>query len=124
MALKIFGRKKELAKANMLELTPYKFYGQEIDQDGNMIVLIPKFTNKYMVKFLLPKMKSKYFKLKLDKLGSGVWGMINGENKIKFIAEELIKMYGDEIQPVYERLPKFVSMLYQNKLISFKEVDK
>ncbi len=117
-------KKSELKELNLLELTPYRFYGEETDNEGNVIVLIPKFKNKFLVKHLLPRMKSKNFKLKLDKFGSEVWLLLNGENKVKFIAEELVKKFGDEIQPIYDRLPKFMTMLYTNKLISFKEVER
>ncbi len=120
----MFNRKKEIKNLNLLELTPYKFYGEEKDGEGNVTVLIPKFKNKILVKYLEPSFKSKYFKLNLDKLGSAVWLLINGENKIKFISDELVARFGDEIQPVYERLPKFITMLYTNKLISFKEIEK
>lgn len=123
MSIRLFGRKKKAAEANLLELTPCKFYGQESDAEGNVIVLIPKFKNKYLVKYLAPKIKSKHFKLKLDKFGSSVWNLIDGNSKIKFIADELVKKHGDEIQPIYDRLPKFITMLYSNKLISFNEIE-
>lgn len=124
MAIKLFKSKSALSELNLLELTPAKIYKEEVDAEGNVIVLIPKFKNKILVKYLAPKIKSEYFKLKLDKFGSAVWMLLNGENNVKFIADELVKKYGDEIQPIYDRLPKFISMLYSNKLITFKEVDK
>jgi hypothetical protein len=124
MAIRLFKNKSDLKEKNLLDLTPYRFYKEETDTEGNTIVLIPKFKNKYLVKYLVPRMKSEFFKLKLDKFGSSVWSMLNGENNIKFIAEELVKKHGDEIQPIYDRLPKFMTMLYTNKLISFKEIEK
>lgn len=123
MAIRLFKRKSDLETRNLLELTPYRFYKEETDAEGNFVVLIPKFKNKYLVKYLVPRMKSEYFKLKLDKFGSSVWGMLNGKDSIKFIAEELVKKHGDEIQPIYDRLPKFIMMLHTNKLISFKEIE-
>lgn len=124
MAINFLRRKKALSKANLLELTPVKLFGEETDTDGNLIVLIPKFKNKILVEYLAPRIKSRYFKLKLDKFGSSVWVLLNGQNNVKVIAEELVKKHGDEIQPIYDRLPKFMTMLYTNKLIMFKEVDK
>ncbi len=123
MDIKFFKRKSALSEVNMLELTPVRIYCEETDTEGNVIVLIPKFKNKFFVKYLVPKMKGPNFKLKLDKFGSSVWMLINGQDKIKFIAEELVKKHGDEIQPIYDRLPKFITMLYSNKLIAFKEVN-
>jgi len=119
----MFGKKKISKEANLLDLTPYKFYGEETDSEGNVVVLIPKFKNKILVKYLLSRMKSKYFKLKLDKFGSAVWTLIDGKNNVKFIAEELVKKFGEEIHPVFTRLPKFMSMLYNNSLISYKEIE-
>ena len=50
MSIRLFGRKKKAAEANLLELTPCKFYGQESDAEGNVIVLIPKFKKQVSCK--------------------------------------------------------------------------
>lgn len=123
MSLNMFKKKKISKETNLLDLTPFRFYGEETDSEGNVVVLIPKFKNKILVRHLLPRMKSKFFKLKLDKFGSAVWLLIDGRNNVKFIAGEVVNKFGDEIQPVYERLPKFITMLFTNNLISFNEIE-
>jgi len=77
-----------------------------------------------LVKYLAPKFKSQNFKVSLDKFGSGTWELIDGNLEVHSIADELIKKYGADIEPVYDRLPKFLTMLYKNKLISFKGLER
>jgi hypothetical protein len=58
----------------------------------------------------------------LDELGSASWLAINGEKKVSEIADELEKKFGEKIHPVEERLTKFLSLLYNHKLILYKEI--
>jgi len=115
-------RRKILKNTSAFDLTPLKLVRHEIAENNLVIVLFPKFINKYAVKYLQPRIKSHYIKLKLDELGSAVWLSIDGHKKVGVIAKELVDAFGDKIQPVEERLPKFLTQLYEQKLISFKEI--
>ncbi len=39
-----FEKKKILKNANFLELTPFRWYKYETDEEGNVVILIPGFT--------------------------------------------------------------------------------
>ncbi|HSL88096.1 MAG TPA: PqqD family protein [Ignavibacteriaceae bacterium] len=97
---------------------------EEIDEQNFVTVLTPKFKNKFAVMYVLPKMKNKYFKIKLDKLGSFVWLNLNGKNKVREIINKSVAEFGDEIHPADERINKFLLELFNNKLISFNEVNR
>lgn len=116
-------RRKILKKANYLELHPIRLHNEEIDQENLVTILIPKFTNRVLVKYLVPKMKSPTIKLKLDELGSASWLMFDGKKSVGAIAAALKDKFGDKIQPVNERLTKFLTGLYEQKLISFTEIN-
>ena len=115
--------KRKFKGLNYLELTPFSFVGYEPAQDGEIRLLIPRFKNDFFLKFL-SKRKSPYIRANLDKFGSAVWLMIDGKNRVCDIAESLTEKFGDEIQPVHDRLTLFLTQLYRNGFISFNELKK
>jgi hypothetical protein len=123
MSLSFKERKKILKNANTLELTPFKIYSDELNEDELVTVIIPKFKNKIAVKLISPRLKSDHFKIKLDKFGSAVWQKINGKLKVDHIIKDVKKKFGDELQYEEERITKFISQLYSQGFISFKELN-
>lgn len=124
MALSFNERKKILKSVNTLDLTPIKLYSEEIGEDELVTVILPKFKNKLAVQFISPRIKSSVFKIKLDKFGSDVWQRMNGKKKVHQIIKDVIHKFGDEIQPAEERVTKFLFQLYEQRLISFNELNK
>lgn len=124
MPLSLAEQKKIFQNANSLDLTPVKLHSEEVDEQNLVTVLTPKFQNRFAVKYILPKMENKFFKIKLDKLGSFVWLNLNGKNKVREIIYKSLVEFGDEIHPADERINKFLLQLFNNKLISFSEVNR
>jgi len=123
MALSFKERKKILKSTNTLELTPIKLYSDKKDEDELVTVIIPKFKNKIAVKLISPKLSSDHFSIKLDKFGSEVWAMMNGKITVEQIIKNLKKKFGDGIQQEEERTTKFIFQLYEQRFISFKEIN-
>ncbi|MBI5217310.1 MAG: PqqD family protein [Bacteroidia bacterium] len=113
--------KKKLKNLNYLELTPLKKFGEESDEKGLASILIPRFKIEALNN-LIPKSRSKYIKVKLDEFGSATWFAINGENNVKKICTILTEKFGEKIQPAEERITKFLSTLYHQRCIYFKEL--
>lgn len=124
MPLSLAEQKKIFQNANSLDLIPVKLHSEEVDEQNLVTVLTPKFQNRFAVKYILPKMENKFFKIKLDKLGSFVWLNLNGKNKVREIIYKSLAEFGDEIHPADERINKFLLQLFNNKLISFSEVNR
>lgn len=120
--MNFFERRKILKNTSAFDLTPIKLVEHEIAENNLVTLLLPKFRNKIAVKYFQPKIKSPNIKLKLDEIGSAVWLAIDGKKRINAIAAELVNLFGDKIQPVEERLPKFFTQLYEQKLITFEEI--
>ncbi|KAF0153287.1 MAG: hypothetical protein FD143_364 [Ignavibacteria bacterium] len=120
--MNFFKRRKILTSTSAFDLTPLKLAAHEINDDNLVTVLFPKFENKFAIKYFQPKLKSPFIKLKLDELGSAVWLAIDGKKKVGVIAKELVEVFGDKIRPVEERLPNFLTQLYEQKLITFEEL--
>lgn len=123
MALSFKERKKILKNANTLELTPIKMYSDEKNEEELITVIVPKFKNKFAVKFISPKLKSDHFKIKLDKFGSAVWEDINGKTKVDEIIKNVKNKFGDDLTNEEERITKFIFQLYTQGFISFKELN-
>jgi len=117
-------KKKDLSDINYLELTPHHLYDHVIEENGKVSVLIPRFTNKVLVKTLSPMLKSPFVKTKFDEFGSQVWLEIDGKKKVLDISTNLKQKFGERIEPVEERLTKFLTQLYNYKFVSFNEIKK
>lgn len=115
---------KILQNTNSLELTPIKLYPEEIDEHRLVTILTPKFKNQFAIKFILPKMQNKYFKIKLDDFGSFIWLQFDGKNKVRDIVNLSVNVFGDKIHPAEDRINKFLLQLFNNKLITFNEVNR
>ncbi len=120
--MNFFRRRKILKNANYLELTPVRTKEYSVDSENKVVVIIPKFTNKFMVDNIVPKIKHPDIKINLDELGSSAWLAIDGKKKVKEIAVDLHKQFGEKINPVDERLTKFLTQLYEQSLITFDEI--
>jgi hypothetical protein len=59
------------------------------------------------------------FTVKLDAHGSFVWETINGHRNAGEIAAMLREKFGDDVEPIYERLALYLKLLANNNLIKF-----
>lgn len=123
MLKNILRKKKINSLINYLELTPKRIYNHEIEDSGKVSVLVPKFKNKFLVNVLMSRLKSPYIKAKLDDFGSLTWMEMDGTKNVQSISQSLTLKFGEKVQPVNERLTKFLTQLYQYNFITFKEIN-
>lgn len=57
--------------------------------------------------------------VKLDRFGSFVWKQIDGNRNIIDIGVLVREEFGDQAEPLYERLAEFVKMLRDNRFVTF-----
>jgi len=122
--MSFFKKKNELSKVNYLELTPVRNYDFVTEEDGRVSVLIPRFTNKFLVNLISVRMKNPDVKVVLDEFGSGVWIETDGTKSVNQICKLMDTKFGERIHPPVERVTKYFSQLYNYKIISFKELNK
>ena len=82
----------------------------EIENTGVFNRLAQKFFNKPKVSYV-----------HLDTTGSFVWPLIDGEKDILSLGEAVKERFGEECEPLYERLAKFFQILDSYNFIYFKE---
>ncbi len=122
MALSFYQRRKILKNVNYLDIIPYRVYKEEIDEKGFVTILIPKFKREFANNYLRRIGKPLDIRIKLDEFGSETWTLINGNRTVTDIGKKLVSKFGEKIQPVEERLTKFLTNLYLQGYISFNEL--
>ncbi|TZE81707.1 PqqD family protein [Calorimonas adulescens] len=109
-------RKKE--DKNFLEFIPKRRnnVNWRNREDGNVTLIIER--NKLAERVLAFMFNApKTITLDLDRLGSRVWTLCDGEKSIATIGLIIEREFGDEAKPTYERLIKFIQLLNKNGLI-------
>ena len=59
--------------------------------------------------------------VKLDRFGSFVWKQMDGSRNIIDIGALVREEFGEQAEPLYERLAKFVKMLRDNRFVIFSK---
>jgi hypothetical protein len=117
-------RKKILQNTNTMDLTPIKLFAEEVDKENLVTVIVPKFKNTYVKKYIVPRLKSADFRISLEKFGSAVWMNMDGRKKVHEIIKIVSDEFGDELNQAEARVIKFIFQLYEQKLISFIELNR
>jgi len=123
VALNFFKRRNILKQLNYLEITPIRKCAYETAENGLVTLVIPKFKNEKWNNYLLSPGK-RFFRIALDEIGTAVWMQIDGTKKVTEICKQVFDIYGVKIMPVDQRVTKFLTMLYEGKYISFREIEK
>lgn len=115
-------RKKEVILKNYLEMKPKRAEGilWTSNEAGDVTIEIE---NKGMVnrlaQLIFSKPKTSF--VHLDKTGSFIWNLLDGEKTIKEIGKSVEKNFGDSVKPLYERLSKYIQILESYNFISYKK---
>ncbi|MDP1622086.1 MAG: PqqD family peptide modification chaperone [Bacteroidales bacterium] len=123
--MNFFRRRQIFKKSNFLDLTPIRVLGHELRDDGGVTLLMPRFNNRINAALFQPNSKEKFIFIKLDRFGGHTWLLIDGYSNVAQICLKLKEQFPDELQPVEEleeRVTKFLSMLYQQRYITFSEI--
>lgn len=114
--------KSNKKQENFLEYIPVTNFEWRISEETKKVIVErPKFDNSLLKKYLLPYFKNQNFDVKLDDFGSFVWQKIDGEKNIYEIALELEKEFGEKVNPVYDRLSRFIKHLHQQRFVIYKD---
>jgi hypothetical protein len=121
--MNFFERRKILKSTNAFDLVPVRTCEHETAEDGKVTVLVPKFKNPRVAKFMLGRKKNHIY-IHLDEFGSFVWLNIDGIRNIRDISQNMQSSFGDDFAQAGERVNKFMSRLYQERYINFRQLEK
>lgn len=116
----LFKTKSRAAAVNILEMKPLRKFDTERPAGERVNILVPRFGAGKIVKALAPRMAKSTFRVKLDDFGSFVWQHCDGETTVAEICEKMRNKFGEAIEPVEERVGKFVEKLIRNDYVSIK----
>ncbi len=107
---------------NYLDKIPVRNEAIKWTADENGIVTL-NIENKGLFNFLAQKLlkKPRVSYVHLDENGSFVWPLIDGKTDIHALGEKVYEHFGEDAQPLYERLVKFFQILYSYKFISWNK---
>lgn len=107
---------------NYLERIPLRNEEIGFSQDESGIVTL-EIENKGVFNKIAQKLfkKPKISYVHLDKNGSFVWPLIDGQRDILEIGKLVDEHFGEESHPLYERLAKFFQILESYGFVSFKK---
>lgn len=114
--------------------------GKRRGKEVNLLDLRPKRTKKWRrgdkVSIAVPRARTivgkhfcdalgieRTYRINLDDYGSAVWNLCDGMRTVREIGEGLRDRFGEKVEPLYERLGKFIAILKNNDLIRFAEDD-
>lgn len=107
-------------KKNYLDFIPCcnPEYTWDADKKGIVTVHV---VNKGFYNFLAQKLfkRPRISHIKLDEYGSFVWQQMDGVRTVYDISELVKIKFGEQAEPIVERLVRYFQILYQNKFIGY-----
>ena len=84
-------------------------------------MFLPRFGASRIGKLIERLTNSKPLKIRLDKVGTFMWKLCDGNHTVKVIGEKMQQTFGDEIEPVYDRLALFFQQMERGRMIRWDE---
>lgn len=118
-------KKKNIIQKNYLDKIPSRPTSIEWNTNGEGIVTLEikntGWANK-IAQVLFNRPKVSY--IHLDKMGSFIWPLMDGEIDINAIGKLVDEKFGKEAHPLYERLAKYFQIMDSYHFITWVNVDK
>ncbi|MCT4621815.1 MAG: PqqD family protein [Marinisporobacter sp.] len=110
---------------NYLELVPSRNKDQKWEENdaGFIQLIIPRdgvLDKTVRFFFKTPKV----MRIDLDAHGSCVWKAIDGNRNIEQIGKIIKREFGEDAEPLYERLGTYINILRNNKFITLEKVSE
>lgn len=113
-------RARKNRQVNYLDHVPRRSIGHEETEDGQLVLLRPKFIKGPLARWLQPRIKRKFFRVRLDEVGTATWQAIDGNRNVGEIADLLYEQFGERIEPRYERMSRFIDSLAKGAMVTFE----
>lgn len=115
-------KKKDTSNQNYLEFIPERNASLtwKTDRKGMIVLDVENtgFFNRIAQKLFN---RPEYTHVHLDKFGSFVWPLIDGQKNVIELGKEVDAHFGEEAAPLYERLAKHLQILESYHFIRLKE---
>ncbi len=116
--------RKKIHEVNLLDLIPERVIGHDHNETGIVTLHAPRIKNKLLKRWLEPRLKRPFIKVKLDEIGSAVWLLCNGKRNIGEIAGLISDRFGEKIEPCHDRLGVFFQQLDSARFIHYPNYEE
>ena len=117
-------RRSRPAGRNLLDFVPVRCVDCETRDDGQTTLLRPKFVRGPLARWVQPRLRKPFYRVRLDEIGTCVWGLINGTRTVGEIAGEVERQFGERWRPSHERVSLFMRELEKGCMIRFADEDE
>ncbi len=119
----MLGRKKKKQKHQFADLVAVPRCDHEMDEEGNVVLLKPRFGWGPLKRYLLPRLKSPYVRITLDAVGTRAWLDLDGHKTVGEIAQDLAQAFADPVTGIemtdsLSRLTQFLMQLHRHGLVA------
>lgn len=116
---------KKKKKENFLDFIPKKEpkISWEINDNDLIKLTIPRDSIFDKIAYKVFKASNKHV-LDLDANGSFVWQCIDGQSTVYDISQKIHNKFGNDAEPVIERLVTYLNILKNNEFITFRNLKK
>ena len=108
---------------DLLSVTPRRNADWETAENGLVVVLAPRLSRGSIARSFAFLVRRPHIRVKLDARGSAVWRACDGTTCVADIAAGLRREFGDEIEPLYDRIEVFLQRLEHAELIEIQSAD-
>lgn len=114
--------KRKKQQKNYLDLIPVRAQGLEWTRDDEGIVVL-EVENTGVFNRIAQKCfkRPKVTKVHMEAFGSFLWPLIDGERTVKELADLLKERFGEEAEPLYPRVAKYMQIMESYHFISLSE---
>jgi hypothetical protein len=94
------------------------------EKEGELsVIAFPRFRSKFMLKYFVPKNRSTMIRIRLEKHGTAVWNLIDGNRTVSDIINILAEHFENEKNYEY-RIITYIAQLQKQGFIKLKEKNK
>jgi hypothetical protein len=106
-------------QVSLEDLRPVRALRWTTGEDDHVTVLVPKFTNRWLVRWFVPLLAKPNVLLRLDDLGSFVWRQCDGSATVREIADLVRDRFGGDPETTLDRLVQFMRRLTRADTLTF-----
>ena len=92
--------------------------------DGRIVLLRPEPTTRGLRGFLdrfFHRMSAQ--RIRLDEVGSFAWSLLDGQRTVAEVGEAMRREFGDQVEPVEERLGRLVWLMRKEGFLAYTDWD-
>ena len=114
-------KSKVTRELNLLELKPKRNIQWETGENDQVVLLVPKFQNGILARWVQPRLSRPHYRVKLDAYGSFIWNACDGNTTVSEIARRMEENFKEDRESLYERIGKFIGQLDHSQFVLFDE---